>query len=496
MKFNIPVEVLTIIQQLQKNNFEAYLVGGCVRDLLLKKEPKDWDIATQAKPEEIQRIFPESIYENAFGTVGIKTSSEQENLKIIEATTFRKEGKYTDKRHPDYVVFAETIEEDLSRRDFTINALALKIDFQENLKNRFRIIDPFNGQKDLRDKIIRTVGNSEERFQEDALRLMRAIRLAVELNFKIEEKTFSAIQKMASLLQQIAPERIRDEFVKIILTPLAAEGILLLHEANLLKQFLPELEEGVGVGQNKHHVYSVFEHLWRSLDYAARNNYSLEVRLAALFHDLGKPRTKEGEGPNSTFYNHEMESTKMVYNLMARLRFDKKTIKKVIKLVRYHGFVYDPEITTDSSIRRLILKVGKENIFELAKLREADRIGSGCPKAKPFRLRHFLFRVEKILKEMAGEQPSLKMLKINGNEIMKITNLQPGPKVGAILNILLEEILDDPLKNEKKYLEKRAKELSQLSDKELEEKQKMAKEKYLDLLKEEEEQLKKKHQVV
>ncbi|HRR45878.1 MAG TPA: HD domain-containing protein [Candidatus Paceibacterota bacterium] len=496
MKFNIPVEVLTIIQQLQKNNFEAYLVGGCVRDLLLKKEPKDWDIATQAKPEEIQRIFPESIYENAFGTVGIKTSSEQENLKIIEATTFRKEGKYTDKRHPDYVVFAETIEEDLSRRDFTINALALKIDFQENLKNRFRIIDPFNGQKDLRDKIIRTVGNPEERFQEDALRLMRAIRLAVELNFKIEEKTFSAIQKMASLLQQIAPERIRDEFVKIILTPLAAEGILLLHEANLLKQFLPELEEGVGVGQNKHHVYSVFEHLWRSLDYAARNNYSLEVRLAALFHDLGKPRTKEGEGPNSTFYNHEMESTKMVYNLMTRLRFDKKTIKKVIKLVRYHGFVYDPEITTDSSIRRLILKVGKENIFELAKLREADRIGSGCPKAKPFRLRHFLFRVEKILKEMAGEQPSLKMLKINGNEIMKITNLQPGPKVGAILNILLEEILDDPLKNEKKYLEKRAKELSQLSDKELEEKQKMAKEKYLDLLKEEEEQLKKKHQVV
>lgn len=496
MKFNIPVEVLTIIQQLQKNNFEAYLVGGCVRDLLLKKEPKDWDIATQAKPEEIQRIFPESIYENAFGTVGIKTSSEQENLKIIEATTFRKEGKYTDKRHPDYVVFAETIEEDLSRRDFTINALALKIDFQENLKNCFQIIDPFNGQKDLRDKIIRTVGNPEERFQEDALRLMRAIRLAVELNFKIEEKTFSAIQKMASLLQQIAPERIRDEFVKIILTPLAAEGILLLHEANLLKQFLPELEEGVGVGQNKHHVYSVFEHLWRSLDYAARNNYSLEVRLAALFHDLGKPRTKEGEGPNSTFYNHEMESTKMVYNLMTRLRFDKKTIKKVIKLVRYHGFVYDPEITTDSSIRRLILKVGKENIFELAKLREADRIGSGCPKAKPFRLRHFLFRVEKILKEMAGEQPSLKMLKINGNEIMKITNLQPGPKVGAILNILLEEILDDPLKNEKKYLEKRAKELSQLSDKELEEKQRMAKEKYLDLLKEEEEQLKKKHQVV
>ncbi len=496
MKFNIPVEVLTIIQQLQKNNFEAYLVGGCVRDLLLKKEPKDWDIATQAKPEEIQRIFPESIYENAFGTVGIKTSSEQENLKIIETTTFRKEGKYTDKRHPDYVVFAETIEEDLSRRDFTINALALKIDFQENLKNRFQIIDPFNGQKDLRDKIIRTVGNPEERFQEDALRLMRAIRLAVELNFKIEEKTFSAIQKMASLLQQIAPERIRDEFVKIILTPLAAEGILLLHEANLLKQFLPELEEGVGVGQNKHHVYSVFEHLWRSLDYAARNNYSLEVRLAALFHDLGKPRTKEGEGPNSTFYNHEMESTKMVYNLMTRLRFDKKTIKKVIKLVRYHGFVYDPEITTDSSIRRLILKVGKENIFELAKLREADRIGSGCPKAKPFRLRHFLFRVEKILKEMAGEQPSLKMLKINGNEIMKITNLQPGPKVGAILNILLEEILDDPLKNEKKYLEKRAKELSQLSDKELEEKQKMAKETYLDLLKEEEEQLKKKHQVV
>ncbi|MGE4554860.1 MAG: CCA tRNA nucleotidyltransferase, partial [Candidatus Paceibacterota bacterium] len=296
LKISLPKEVEETLKKLIQNGYQAYIVGGCVRDLLLKKKPKDWDITTNAYPEEIQKIFPESIYENQFGTVGVKTSSEDPTLKVIEITTFRKEGKYSDKRHPDYIEFAKTIEEDLARRDFTINAIALKIDFNKKGEKTCEIIDPFKGQKDLKDKLIKAVGDPNERFQEDALRLLRAIRFACELNFKIEEKTYSAIIKNAPLLKYIAYERIRDEFIKIIQTRQAKKGILLLQKTGLLKIFLKELEEGIGVTQNKHHLYTVFEHLYRSLDYAAKKGYSLEIRLASLFHDLGKPRTKEGEG--------------------------------------------------------------------------------------------------------------------------------------------------------------------------------------------------------
>ena len=489
----IPLEIKNILKKLQEAGYQAYIVGGCVRDLLLKRKPKDWDITTNAKPEEIQKLFPESVYENQFATIGVKTNSQDPTLKIVEITTFRKEGKYSDKRHPDFITFAQTIEEDLSRRDFTINAIALKIDF--NKKNKEEIIDPFNGYKDLKQKIIKAVGDPDTRFQEDALRLMRAIRFACELNFKIEEKTLSSISKNAHLLKYISFERIRDEFIKIILTEKASEGLLLLQKTGLLKFFLKELEEGIGITQNKHHIYTVFEHLWRSLDYAAKKNYSLEIRLASLFHDIGKPKTKQGEGKDATFYNHEIVSAKMARNILKRLKFDKKTSEKVLKLIRYHGFVYDPEITTDSAIRRLILKVGKENIFDLAKVREADRIGSGCPKAVPFRLRHFLFRVEKILKEISGEQPSLKMLKVNGYDVMEVLKIPPSKKVGYILNILLEEVLDDPQKNERDYLIEEIKKLGQLSEEELKKKQEKAQEKYKALLLEEEEKLKRKHKI-
>jgi len=274
---NIPNDIITILKALDSNGFEAYLVGGCVRDLLLKKEPKDWDVTTDAQPPEIQQIFPESIYENNFGTVLVKTSSTQPSLKTVEITTFRKESKYSDKRHPDLITFANTIEEDLARRDFTINALALEI---QNTKydlqnNKYRIIDPFQGQSDLKKKLIRAVLDPQKRFQEDALRLLRAIRFACELNFEIEQNTFKALKQNAPLLKFIAPERIRDEFLKIINTPQAAQGILLLQQTDLLKEFLPELVEGINVSQNKHHLYDVFEHLWRSLDYAAKKTIAL-----------------------------------------------------------------------------------------------------------------------------------------------------------------------------------------------------------------------------
>ena len=490
---DIPLVVRQIAFRLLKNNFEAYIVGGCVRDLLIGHEPKDWDIATSARPEEIQKLFPESIYENRFGTVGIKTKSRNPHLQIVEATTFRTETVYSDKRHPDKIEFAKTIEEDLARRDFTINALALA------LKPKLYLIDPFAGQKDLKEKIIRAVRDPEARFKEDALRLMRAIRFNVELGqrngWKIEEETFKAIKKNASNLRYISKERIRDELIKILMAPEAAEGILLLEKAGLLKFILPELEEGIGVTQNKHHLYTVFEHNVYSLAYAAQKNYSLAVRLAALLHDIGKPRAKRGEGKDATFYGHEVLSAKLSQKILERLKFPTDLINKVVTLVRYHGFVYEVGVTTDSSLRRLLVKVGKDNIEELAKVREADRIGSGCPKALPFKLRYFLFRIEKILKEQKGEEPSLKMLKIDGHEVMKILKISPGPKVGYILNILLEEILDHPEYNRKSWLKKRVKELGALSEKELALKNKLAKDKYLEVLEDFQERIRKKYYV-
>ncbi len=459
MKFNIPSEILGIAKKLQTDGYQSYLVGGCVRDILFGRKPKDWDIATDVKPEEIQKIFPDSVYENQFGTVGIKTGSEDEGLKIVEITTFRLEGKYTDKRHPDEIKFAKTIEEDLGRRDFTINALAL------NLAGGVadKIIDPFGGQKDLESKIIRTVGKPQERFNEDALRLMRAIRFVSELNFQIEEKTSEAIKKQAGLLEMIAKERIKDELEKIIMLNSAAEGIKLLGKLGLLKYIMPELTEGIGVGQNKHHIYTVFEHGLLSLDYAAKNNYSLEIRLAAFLHDIGKPKTKKGDGINSTFYNHEIVGARMAARLLSRLRFPKDLTEKVVHLVRYHLFYYNVGEVTEAGVRRFLRRVGPENVDDFIKLREADRIGSGVPKAVPYKIRHLLFMIDKV----KHDPVSPKMLKVSGNDVMKILNVSSGPKIGWILGILLDEVLDEPKKNELGKLEPRIKELGESSDDEL-----------------------------
>ena len=451
----IPQEVKNILDKLSKAGYEAYAVGGCVRDLLLKKTPKDWDIATNAKPEEIQNIFSDSVYENDFGTVGIKTGSEDPALAIVEVTPYRIEGKYTDKRHPDEVRFAEKLEEDLSRRDFTINALAL--DGDEN------VIDSFNSQKDLKDKIIRTVGNPRERFGEDALRLLRAIRFATVLGFKIEDKTLEAIKESAEWLRAISKERIRDEFVKIIESDKAYEGVLLLEETGLLQYIVPEIRDGIGVGQNLHHIYTVWEHNLLALKYAAEKKYSLAVRLGSLFHDIGKPKTKRGEGKYSTFYGHDVVGAKITAEVMERLKFSKELSEKVIKLVRYHLFYYNVGEVTESSVRRLLANVGPENIEDLIKVREGDRIGSGRPKAVPYKLRHLKYIIDKV----SHDPISVKMLKIDGNELMKELGAGPGPKIGLILNSLLAEVLDDPTKNTKEYLTSRVHELDKKSPEEL-----------------------------
>lgn len=464
---NIPQEALEVAKGLNAKGFEAYFVGGCVRDFLLDKEPKDWDIATNATPEQIQGVFPDSVYENSFGTVGVKTGSKNQQLALIEATTFRLEGKYTDKRHPDEIKFAKTIEEDLSRRDFTVNAIALSI----GANGKQEIVDPYGGKEDLKNKIIRAVGNSEERFQEDALRIMRAVRFMAQLGFIVEKGTEEAMKKHAGLLEFISKERIRDELSKMLMAENAADGIRKMQELGLLKYVLPELEEGVGVGQNKHHIYEVFEHIVRSLEYSARKNHPFNVRLAALLHDIGKPRTKTGEGVDCHFYAHQSVGEKMALVALDRLKFSRDTIEKVALLVKEHMFVYDPETVTEAGVRRLLRRVGLENINDLLLLREADRIGSGVPKAQPYRLRHLRFLIEKV-----GKDPiSVKMLKVGGQEVIQEGNLQPGPRIGWILSVLLEEVLDDPNLNIREVLVQRIKDLAQMEDKKLEEMAKFAK---------------------
>jgi poly(A) polymerase/tRNA nucleotidyltransferase (CCA-adding enzyme) len=378
-------------------------------------------------------------------------------VKIIEVTTYRIEGRYTDQRHPDEVKFAANIEDDLSRRDFTVNALAMDM--------KGDVIDPFGGARDIKERVIRTVGAPEERFSEDALRLMRAVRFSVELDFEIEMNTRRAIVKLAGGLEAIAKERVRDELVKILMTPNAAKGIILLEELDLLRYVLPELREGIGVAQNKHHVYTVFEHNVRALDYAAHEHYSLAVRTAALLHDVGKPKVKGGTGADATFYQHEYIGARMAVKMLDRLRFSKEFVEQVAHLVRMHMFNYETGVISPAGVRRLVVRVGPENIDDLLKVREADRIGSGVKKAVPYRLRHLLFMIEKVKRDPL----SPKMLALRGDDLMPLLGLPQSRRVGWILNALMEEVIDDPKKNEKKYLEKRAKELNKMSDAELQE---------------------------
>ena len=461
MKIIIIKEIKHTINKLEKAGFQGFVVGGCVRDLLLQKTPSDWDIATNARPEQLEKIFSKTFSANNFGTVTVVTQSKTQELKEIEITTFRTEAKYSDKRHPDKVEWAETIEQDLSRRDFTINAIAIQP--KTNNQQLTTIIDPFRGQEDIKKKLIRAVGEPKQRFEEDALRLMRAVRLAATLGFKIEKNTFSALKKSAKLLKHISKERIRDEFLKIIMSQNAASGIELLREAGLMEFIIPELLDGYKVGQNKHHIYDIYEHNLRSLDFAAKQNFNQNVRIAALLHDIGKPQTKQGKGPDSTFYNHEIIGAKTTVQILERLKFSKKDLKKIVKLVRYHLFYYNVGEVQESSVRRLISRLGAENLKELIQLRMADRIGSGCPKALPYKLRHFEYLAERI-----SQKPiDATTLKVGGQEVMKMMKIEPGPKVGQVLSILLGEALEDPKKNNKKYLEKRIQELKNFSDKEI-----------------------------
>lgn len=450
--------MLSICETLKKAGFESYLVGGCVRDILIGRQPKDWDVTTNATPEQIQACFTDTFYENDYGTVGVVTESEDERLKVIEVTPYRTESGYSNARHPDQIAFSDSLEEDLRRRDFTINAIAY--DPIEKV-----LIDRHDGRADLTRQVVAAVGDPRERFQEDALRMLRAIRIAAELDFAIEANTMLGIAASASQLEKISKERIRDEFLRILMSPRPLSALYMAQKLGVLKFMVPELEESVGVKQNQAHSYDVFEHLLRSLQHAADKNWSLEVRLAALFHDIGKPATRQWaeDRQDWTFHGHEVVGAKMTKRILKDLRVSRETIDSVTTLVRWHMFFSDPDKVTLSAVRRIIANVGRENINDLLNIRICDRIGTGRPKEQPFRLRKYMSMIDEALRDPI----SVAMLKIDGARLIEISNEKPGPRFGWVLHSLLEEVLDDPSKNTEEYLEKRTLELLKLSDDEL-----------------------------
>lgn len=466
MNLKLHPAAVIIVKTLQEAGYEAEIVGGAVRDLLLNLPSYDWDITTNATPEMVEPLFTDSFYDNEYGTVKVAGKHLKEQFKlsedecddsmIFDITTYRSESGYTDKRRPDKVVWGKTIEEDLKRRDFTINALALRVNSEEigekKLEYDCEIIDPYGGQEDIKSKVIRAVGVPIERFNEDALRIMRAIRLAAQLGFAIETETFVALKATVSNLKEISWERIGAEVMKLLATEHAADGIVLIANTGILEIVIPELIKCRGVMQGGHHTHDVYTHLIESLRGCSSSDPV--VRLATLLHDIDKPTVVKAEGPRGvTFHNHEVVGARTAKRIAERLKLPKKDQDKIFTLVRWHMFHYDPRMT-DSAIRRFIRRVGVENIHDMIALRIGDRIGSGA-KTTSWRLTE----LQKRIGEQLYEPLSLKDMAVDGADVMKILNIKPSRKVGEILNALFEEIIEDSGKNTKEYLEKRVQEL-------------------------------------
>lgn len=438
---NLDSEVKKVLDKLDSKGFTVAVVGGAVRDILAGTKVSDWDLTTSAKPEEILALFPKAFYNNRFGTVGVPAAAG-----VVEITTFRKEVGYSDRRHPDKVVWGKNLEEDLARRDFTINAMALRYS-AGHLSDK--PVDLYGGLTDLAKKIIRSVGGANDRFAEDALRMLRAVRFATTLGFKIEAKTLAAIKKNAGLLSKISGERIRDELFKIIESDNAAEGILLARDAGILAVILPELEECFSVEQKspkRHHVYDVGTHCVLSLKHCPSKDVT--VRFATLLHDVGKPKvaniTEEGV---RTFYNHEVVGGRIAVSVTKRLHLSREQRDKLLKLVRWHQFSVG-EDQTDRALRRFIRNVGVDNIEDMMDLRVGDRLGGGLQQAESWRLKLFRQRLKAVLTKPF----TVADLKVNGDDVMKILKIKPGPKVGEVLKKLFDEVADDSAKNNREYL--------------------------------------------
>ena len=443
----IPQEIISIFQALSSAGFEVYLVGGSVRGLLMKRPVKDWDFATNATPEQIQSVFPNAFYENKFGTVGVPTKEHG----TVEITTYRKEGKYIDKRRPESVTWGKTIEDDLSRRDFTINAIALRLVIaSEARQSKAEVVDPYHGQDDIKAGIIRAVGDPSQRFQEDALRLLRAVRQTTQLKFTIEETTWKAVMENAKLITHVSGERIREELLKILGSQNPYEGFMLLDTSGLLQEILPELTVGKGVSQvrpGRHHTTDVFTHNTLALKFTTSEDSI--VRFAALLHDVGKPKSigKDEEG-HVIFYNHEVAGAQIARDICDRLHFSKKERDKIVTLIRWHMFTVDEKIT-DAAVRRFIRRIGVENVKDMMDLRIGDRLGGGTQVAESWRLKLFKKRIEE---QLAPAPFSINDLAIDGNDIIKELGIKPGPKIGEILQKLFEEVDEDLSKNTREYL--------------------------------------------
>lgn len=447
----LPKKVSGLLNKFKKNKFQIYVVGGAVRDMLLNKKITNWDFTTNATPEQILKMFPDAFYNNVYGTVTVPIKNKQssnETMKqfLFEITPFRKESNYSDSRHPEKIEWAKTVEEDLSRRDFTINSIAY--DGKD-------IIDPYDGQKDISNKLIKAVGDPDIRFSEDALRLLRAVRFTSQLGFLIEDKTRDSIQKNARLITKISWERIRDEFLKILEGDHPSEGMLFLKNTGLLSYILPEVDVCFSIPQKspkRHHVYDVGTHLVMAL----KNCPSKDpiTRFATLIHDIGKAKTfhKDEKTELITFFNHEVVGKKQAEIIADRFKLSNKQKNKLVTLVAEHQYTVS-ENQTDKAIRRFIRSVTKEYLQDMLDLRTGDRIGSG---AKPTSWRNELFK--KRLEEVQKQPFQIKDLKIDGNDVMKLLKIKPGPQVGSILKKLFDKIAEGKIKNEKQAL------LDQLTD--------------------------------
>ena len=439
----VPGPILDLLRILDKAGHKAYLVGGCVRDLLRGVPISDWDVATGAHPETVLRLFPNAIPTGLkHGTVTVPTAAGP-----CEVTTFRIEYGYTDARRPDRVEFVHDIDSDLARRDFTVNAIAW-----DPIENRE--VDPWGGRADLSDRLLRAVGNASERFQEDGLRPVRAARFSATLEFEIEDKTFRALGASREQVSRVAAERVREELVKMMQAPKPSRGFEVLRQSALLETVLPELHACVAVPQNRYHAHDVYFHTLYTVDAAPPEKPP--VRLAALFHDMGKPKTRvERENGEATFYNHQFEGERITTETMTRLRFSRDMTDRVAHLVKHHMFDYRPE-WTDAAVRRFLQKVGADNVADLFDLRIADNIGNGTKTGFPHYLEEFRERIEGVLAERHAL--TLRDLKVDGQDVMRELGVQPGPKIGEILNVLLEEVVEDPSLNQRGYLLQRVRE--------------------------------------
>jgi len=442
LRANIDPVIKEIASIFNNNGKEIYLVGGAVRDMLRGQKIHDWDLATNALPDEVTaivkraggRVIPTGI---KHGTVTVFYKKQS-----AEITTFRIDSDYSDGRRPDQVSFTSDIEEDLSRRDFTMNAIALHLPGG-------KIVDPFAGAKDIKAKIIRCAGEAGERFNEDGLRPLRAVRFASQLGFKIEKNTFEAIGGALSVCEKVSWERVRDEIEKILFSPVPSIGFRLMEQTGLMRLFLSELSSCRGIEQKGFHEFDVLDHSLHVCDYAAAKGYSHEVRLASLFHDIGKPKVRDiDETGVYTFYRHEEVSSALCREILNRLRYSNIIIDKTCHLINTHMFLYTDD-WTDAAVRRFIARVGEVNLEDIYRLRRADIYGFSGREPDYRSLVKLIDRVNKVLE--SSRAFTIKDLAVSGNDLMA-SGIPCGKIMGTILKELLETVLDDPAQNTKERL--------------------------------------------